>query len=106
MKTTHLFAEPKNIAGVLEVLKSESIEPGTRICMDAGLVKELTQTADKICTSQGLEEILWKSDFNTMGFVDLRESNNGWTRILRINSGEPVYTENKGVPASHVIYIS
>ena len=106
MNTTFLFAEQKNIIGVLETLKNESLEPGTRICIDAKLVKELTETADKICVCMGIEEIIWKSNFNTMGFLDLRESSNGWTRVCRINSGKTIFTEKPGVPITRIIYIS
>ena len=106
MKTTILFAEPKNIIGVLEALKNESLEPGTRICLDAKMVKELTDTADKICVCRGIEELIWKSNFNTMGFLDLRESSNGWTRVSRINSGKTIFTEKPGVPTTQIIYIS
>lgn len=104
MQQIILFAEQKNVAGMLESLKGEELE-NARIFIQDDLAKELVETADKICDFQVVKEILWKAKSGTMGFVDLVESKNGWSRVYRINSGTPLFTEKTRVSPSKIIYI-
>lgn len=105
MKTEFLFVEQRNVVGLMEALKNESLED-TRIFVEDKLAQELDYTADKACEFQSIRGITWMGKTKPMGFIDFDTRGKMWRRVCRINTGIPFFMDTPNLIPSKIIYIS
>ena len=101
---TFLFVDQRNVVGVLKALEEENLE-GARIFISKELADELEETSDRVRTIKGVKEIMWENENNLMGFIDLEQSEGEWIRVYRINSDNPLFTEDMKQPPSKILCI-
>ena len=85
MKTTFLFAEQKNLVGLINALKGENLED-VQVFISTELIDKLAESADRDCTVKNkIKEIIWEPK----SFIDyeIEECEYGH-RVYRINMGE------------------
>ena len=101
MKTTFLFAEHKNLEGLVEALKGENLE-NAQVFINKAFIAELAQSAAKDCTVKGIKEII----FEPKVFIDyeIKASEYG-NRIRRINIGESknLFLDNNQTPSQIIV---
>ena len=104
MKTTFLFAEQKNLAGLVKTLKDENLE-NAHVFIDTAFIATLAESADRDCTVKDkIEEIIWEPK----SFIDyeIKTCEYGH-RVYRINMGESknLFFDNNNQSPSQIIVI-